>query len=230
MTDLADRLRATVDLVAPVSVDEIETTVHARRIRQRRVAVASVAAAFAVGLVLIAILVPKGGPSKVKVQTTGPATSRPANRSTVTCRTAQLVAKAERAGGAGGNYLYQVSLQNISTDPCRLDGFATMTGIDASRQPAQIVRSYSLTPGKSTYILFDPPVAKPITLGSEQLAYFDFSYSDNPVSNQPACPAVDRLVVRPPGDETSVTVTLDQPLESVCSTFAVAALENHPYA
>lgn len=251
MTDLADRLRRTVDQVGAVTMQEIQSTARNRRSRSRRAALSG-AAAVVVGAALVAILVPGTNATKVKVQPSGTtpsatAPSRPVTRSTTpaggspakTCQTGQLHADVKLAGGAGGNYLYQGSLQNISADPCRLEGFPSVTPIGSSGGLLQIVSptgatvpvtSYSLTPGKGTYILFDPPAAEPLTLSPHSAAYFDFSYVDSPAGSQTACPATDRLSVQPPDQGESLIVTPDGPLESVCSDLAVAALEKQPYA
>lgn len=156
-----------------------------------------------------------------------------------TCTTGQLQLQMALLGGAGGNYLYQGTVRNISTSSCRLEGYPSVTPLEPSGRALQIVGpngtpvavvSHSLTPTDVTYMLFRPPAPEPLTLNRNEGAYFDVTYADNPSGNQPGCPAVDQLEVRLPDSETPLTVTLDQPMESVCSDLSVAALENHPYA
>lgn len=109
------------------------------------------------------------------------------------CQTAQLQATVALLGGAGGNYFYRGSLRNISAYSCLLEGFPSLTPTDSSGRSLDIVgsngtmvtvTSYALTPGESTYVLFNPPAAKPLVLGPNDVGYFDFSYGDNPSGSQ----------------------------------------------
>ena len=127
---------------------------------------------------------------------------------TTTCSVSQLKVTTGPSNGAAGTIYNAMILTNTSATTCTLQGYPGMQLLNAQGQklPTNVVRG-----GLS----FQDPAANQspslVTLASQQAAQYDWSYSDVPVGNQQTCPMASSVLVTPPNDFTSATISLQVP-------------------
>jgi hypothetical protein len=99
-------------------------------------------------------------------------------------------------------------LTNTSPTTCTLHGYPGMQLVNAQGQnlPTTVVRggiTFQDAPANQSPSL--------VTLASQKAAQYDWTYSDVPVGNQQTCPTSSTVLVTPPNDFTSTSITLQVP-------------------
>jgi hypothetical protein len=157
-------------------------------------------------------------PSSSSTSTSGPASSTSSTSPTSTSTTLAL-AHCEPSGltgsvvgteGAAGTIEVTVSLHNVTTAPCALEGYpgAQLLAPSGAELPTDVVRGGSYS--------FTDLAAAPLTVAGGASAIFNFGYSDVPQGTSP-CETAASMWVTPPDDVEHLTITMpmDQQL-TVC--------------
>jgi membrane-bound inhibitor of C-type lysozyme len=114
---------------------------------------------------------------------------------------------AREGGDAGaGNRVLVMSLTNIASTPCYLNGYPKVTLFNA--QGAALSQVASLDTPSSYFRADQQPVA--ITLQPQARGYFDIAYSaiPNEAIGETTCPSATRIRVTAPGDTAGVSTEL----------------------
>jgi hypothetical protein len=122
------------------------------------------------------------------------------------CQPSQLQFSIGSSNGAAGTIESGLTLKNISTTTCQLDGYPGMQLFDANGNalPTNVVRGGG--PQLMPAIANSPPTV--VVLGPQQQAGFSLSYSDVPVGSQTSCPTSAKARVTPPNDTAFAEVAL----------------------
>jgi hypothetical protein len=117
------------------------------------------------------------------------------------CMTSQLAVSFVESQGAAGTILDVLALTNVSGTACVLNGYVTVHMLDASSAPMPTVS----VPGGGIFSGFPGP--SPVMLAPGAAAPFGITWSDVPTGAETTCPAADSLLITPPGQITSLSLT-----------------------
>ncbi len=137
--------------------------------------------------------------------TTGGSTTTSTAAGVATCQPAQLRVVPQQGTGAAGTITMTVSLTNVSSTTCTLQGYPGMQLLAASGAslPTNVVRGGVQFP---TAAANQSPSL--VTLAPQQAATFSLSYEDVPVGNETTCPTSAKAEITPPNDVAHAVVTL----------------------
>lgn len=146
-------------------------------------------------------------PSSSTSTTVAPTTSttttvvRPAN-----CQPAELHMAASMISGGAGTIEMLVTMANVSSATCTMEGYPGMQLLNASGSPITTTVVRGGGPEYPTPAANAPPA--PVSLAPQQSAAFGFSYSDVPVGNQTSCPTSAQAEVTPPNDTAYAVIPM----------------------
>jgi hypothetical protein len=137
--------------------------------------------------------------------TTGGGTTTSTAAGVSTCQPAQLRIAPQQGTGAAGTITMTVSLTNVSSTTCTLQGYPGMQLLAASGSslPTQVVRGGTQFPAAAAN---QSPAL--VTLAPQQVATFSLAYEDVPVGNETTCPTSAKAEITPPNDVGHGVVTL----------------------
>jgi hypothetical protein len=122
----------------------------------------------------------------------------------VACRSADLSARFADQNGAAGTLSGDIVLQNIGNAPCTMDGYTNLQGVDNGH-----VTQLGVTHNFSGIFSNNgkPSIPRLVTLAPRHNAYVAVVYSD--VQSTPkACPSYTALLITPPNEGSTVTMTV----------------------
>lgn len=137
--------------------------------------------------------------------TTGGSTTTSTAAGVSTCQPAQLRIAPQQGTGAAGTITMTVSLTNVSSTTCTLQGYPGMQLLAASGSslPTQVVRGGTQFPAAAAN---QSPAL--VTLAPQQVATFSLVYEDVPVGNETTCPTSAKAEITPPNDVGHGVITL----------------------
>ncbi|HEX4081416.1 MAG TPA: DUF4232 domain-containing protein [Acidimicrobiales bacterium] len=137
--------------------------------------------------------------------TTGGNTTTSTAAGVSTCQPAQLRIVPQQGTGAAGTITMTVSLTNVSSTTCTLQGYPGMQLLTASGSslPTQVVRGGTQFPAAAAN---QSPAL--VTLAPQQGATFSLAYEDVPVGNETTCPTSAKAEITPPNDVGHGVITL----------------------
>ena len=134
---------------------------------------------------------------------------------------AQVSASQPNTQGAAGTIVGTITLTEVGTGTCTIDGYPTLTRFDASGTTVPTTLVHGLTINES-----GPPSQPPavVTLTPSQQAEFTFQYSDVVTGTETSCATSTTLSVTTPG-ATSASTPLTLPINACNSgTVNVSAI------
>lgn len=137
---------------------------------------------------------------------TGPAPSGGVTPAVAACRGPQLKLSNDGGDAGAGNRVINVGVQNLSSQPCLLNGYPTVTVQDARGRDLPTIRAEQ-TPG-SYFTQGQAPA--PVIVPPQGKALFELAWNVVPHGGQgeTVCPSAARVRMTVPGDTSPSTLTL----------------------